>query len=156
MLVLQEVEMKRFSWVLLVLLTVGVGLFVAGCSSDRMGNDGARMSSTDLEDMIEGKFKSDPDLRTADLNVDADVDNNAVEISGRVETEALRTKAVDLAKSAHPGLIVTDKIDVTPRELGRSDDMGTGDRDTDLNNQNRDNDMNRRDGSGRPNNPPQR
>ena len=123
--------MKKFSWVLLVLLTVGVGLFVAGCSSDRMGDSETRMSSADLKDAIEGKFKLDPDLRAADLDVSADADKNEVEISGRVESEALRTKAIDLAKSAHPGLIVTDKIDVTPRELGRSDDdMGISDRDT--------------------------
>jgi osmotically-inducible protein OsmY len=37
-----------------------------------------------------------------------------VTLSGTVRSQEVRNKAVDLAKSAHSGLTVNDKIDVKP------------------------------------------
>ena len=51
----------------------------------------------------------------------AKADKNEVTLSGTVATEDLRTKAVDLAKNGRPTLVVTDKIDVQPKEVARSD-----------------------------------
>jgi osmotically-inducible protein OsmY len=54
------------------------------------------------------------------LSVSADADHNTATISGTVESEEMRSRAVEMARSAHPGLIIEDKIDVKPREMTRS------------------------------------
>jgi len=38
-----------------------------------------------------------------------------------VETESLRTKALDLAKSTQPDVMIQDQIEVTPTEVSRKD-----------------------------------
>jgi len=43
-----------------------------------------------------------------------------VTLSGAVPTEGLRFRAVDAARAAHPGVMVTDKIDVKPGDVERS------------------------------------
>lgn len=80
-----------------------------------------KMSNSDLQTAIKTKLDSDAQLKAADIDVDADVDKNAATLSGTVESQALRTRAVEYARAAHAGLIVTDKIDVKPRELTRAD-----------------------------------
>ena len=80
-----------------------------------------RMTDSDLEKKIETRFKSDPKLRDANLSIDADVNRNWVELSGTVPTEEMRTRAVELARAAHPGLTIDDKIDVKPRMTSRSE-----------------------------------
>lgn len=42
----------------------------------------------------------------------ADVTRNQVTLSGTVPSEALRAKAVELAKSAQAGVVVSNKINV--------------------------------------------
>ena len=79
------------------------------------------MSNSELERAIKAKLETDSMLKAADIDVDADVSRNEATLSGTVESEALRTKAVELAKSAHAGLMVTDKIDVKPRQVSRSE-----------------------------------
>ena len=81
----------------------------------------ARMTDSDLKHKIENSINSDAQLRGADLSVSADADKISAKLSGTVESEALRTRAVEMARSAQNGLIVEDKIDVKPRELTRSD-----------------------------------
>ena len=71
-------------------------------------------SNADLENAVKAKFKADEQLRSADLGVNADAANNEITISGSVESQALRAKAVDLARSAHSGVTVNDQIDVKP------------------------------------------
>jgi hypothetical protein len=121
----QEVSMKKLNLILLVLMGLSVGLFLAGCSQNNRARGTAKMSNSDLEDSIKTKLNSDPDLRGADLKVSADVDNNEVKISGKVASETLRNRAIDMVKSSNAGLVVTDKIDVEPKELSRTDN-GTG------------------------------
>ncbi len=119
--------MKRPNLILLVLM--GLGILLAGCSQTNKsrGTTGtARMTNSDLEDSIKAKLNSDPDLRTADLKVSADTDNNEVKITGTVASESLRNRAIDMVRSAHAGLVVTDKIDVEPKELSRTDGSTTG------------------------------
>ena len=71
-------------------------------------------SSADLENAVKAKFKADEQLRTADLGISADSTNNEITLSGSVESQALRSKAVDLAKSVDSGLTVNDQIQVKP------------------------------------------
>jgi hyperosmotically inducible protein len=80
-----------------------------------------RISDSDLEKKIEAQFKADPQLRDTNLSVDADADRSLVTLSGTVESEAMRTRALELARAAHPGLTINDKIDVKPTVVSRSE-----------------------------------
>ncbi len=105
---------------LLVALTLGM----AACDTTNNATSGAsqpKISDSDLKNAIKTKIDSDAQLKAADIGVSADGDDNTATLSGTVETQAMRTRAVDLARSAHAGLIITDKIDVKPRELTRAD-----------------------------------
>jgi len=119
----EEEKMSKiiFASSLLILLMLGA----AACDNNGMtGNTNSSattMSDSDLETAIKNKFDADTNLRAANLDIDADAEKNSVTLSGKVESQALRTKAVELAKSAHAGMVVTDKIDVVPREITRAD-----------------------------------
>ncbi len=105
---------------LLIALTLGM----AACDSANSTTSGAgqpKISDSDLKTAIKTKLDSDAQLKAADIGVSADGDDNTATLSGTVETQAMRTRAVDLARSAHAGLIITDKIDVKPREITRAD-----------------------------------
>lgn len=100
------------------LMCLGALLLLAGCST---GPSRAGTTDSDLEQSIKARLGSDPAVLAANLHVSANASNNAATLSGTVTSEDLRTRAVELAKSAQPNLTVTDKIDVKPPELSRSD-----------------------------------
>src|SRR5437870_2244500 len=75
------------------------------------------LTDSDLKAKIEAEINSNAKLRAADLSVSADADHNRATLSGTLESEGLRSEAVQLARNAHPGLIVDDKIDVKHREM---------------------------------------
>jgi len=114
--------MKHSLW--LTPIVLGSLLILPGC--DKGKDDRAptsesapraaatKMSNSDLEKSIRAKLESDDAVKQANLSVSADVGDNKATLSGTVVSEDLRNKAVDLAKSAQPGLIVEDKIDVKP------------------------------------------
>jgi osmotically-inducible protein OsmY len=80
----------------------------------------ATITDTDLENSIKAKLDANDKLRAADLDVDADINNNEVVLTGTVESQETRMQAVEIAKGAHPGIVVTDKIDVEPRDVPRA------------------------------------
>lgn len=80
-----------------------------------------RMTNDELDRVVTAKINSDATLAVYNLDVDADADKNEVTLSGSVPAQSLRTKAVDAARTAHAGLIVTDKIDVKPGDVERKD-----------------------------------
>jgi hyperosmotically inducible periplasmic protein len=108
------------------LTLLGVSLSLNGCAaadsreSTTDPTTKAQMTNSELEEKIKARFKTDAQLNAADLSVDANVDRNEITLSGTVGSESLRTKAIELAKSAHAGLIVTTKIDVKPGEISRT------------------------------------
>jgi osmotically-inducible protein OsmY len=109
--------MRKLIWAFVIVLTLGF-VFTA-CTKDRRDEaktpaSKTKMTNADLENNIKAKIDSDAQLKAANLEVNANADKNEVTLTGKVESETLRTKAVDLAKSAHAGLIVNDKIDVRP------------------------------------------
>jgi osmotically-inducible protein OsmY len=59
-------------------------------------------------------LQSDEQLRNAPIKVSADVEKNAVTLSGTVASEEARNRALELAKSAHSGITVNDQIEVKP------------------------------------------
>jgi osmotically-inducible protein OsmY len=111
--------MKTFLWIVPLLL--GLNLVVASCEERRPATQttspstpAAKMSDSDLENAVRAKLESDTALKEAKLDVDADADKNEVTLSGTVRSQEIREKAVELAKTAHSGLTINDKIDVKP------------------------------------------
>ena len=114
--------MRKYT--LLFPLLFGLNLMLIGCERDRQ-KDAGRVPSpstalnrlvndSDLETAVRAKLKNDSQLKEADLSVNADAERNEITLSGTVRTHAAREKAVELAKSAKPGVAVNDKIDVKP------------------------------------------
>jgi len=93
---------------------------LSGCSTNSPKTSAVGFSDSDLERMVKAKLSTDPDVSKS-VSVDANADKSEVKLTGTVSSEALRTRAVDLAKSAKDGLIITDKIDVKPLEVSRSE-----------------------------------
>lgn len=95
-------------------------LLMAGCSKTEITSANT-MTDLDLEQAIHARLDTNADLKAANLDVNADVKDNKIKLSGTVPTEGLRTQAVEIAKDVRPTAEITDKIDVKPRELSRSD-----------------------------------
>ena len=72
------------------------------------------LSSSDLENVVKAKLQSDDQLRVANINVNADADKKEITLSGTVTSQEQRKRVLDLAKEAHAGLTINDKIDVKP------------------------------------------
>jgi len=108
----------------LSLLAVGL-LFVYGCGQNDTAKTTAPealpLTDSDLATNIKAKLNSDDAVRNANLDVDAHASENRATISGTVPTEALRTRAVDLARSAKSGLTLDVKIDVKPPDVARKE-----------------------------------
>ena len=68
-----------------------------------------------LEKAVKAMFATDERVRNAGLSVQADITKNEVTLSGAVESEAVRSRAVKLAKTAHAGVQVSDRMIVRPR-----------------------------------------
>lgn len=103
-----------------MLTALALGM-VACDSATETSTSQPRMSDSDLKTAIKTKLDGDAQLKAADIDVSAEAEKNAATLSGTVESQALRTRAVELARAARAGLIVTDKIDVKPRELTRAE-----------------------------------
>ena len=122
--------MKGRTKVVLLGLVLGVG--TVGCSRDRdeRATDiksspdttvattppatSPPMSNSDIENAVKAKLQSDEQLRSANINVDANSDKREITLSGTVTSQELRTRALDLAKGAQAGVTVNDKIEVKP------------------------------------------
>lgn len=72
------------------------------------------MSDADLEKAVRAELEKNAQLKEANLSVIAIAERNEVTLSGTVRSHAAREKAIELAKSAKPGVLVNDKIDVKP------------------------------------------
>ena len=69
-------------------------------------------ANTKLEEAVKFMLRKDKELRNTNLKIDADVTKNEVILSGTVDSEAMRDKAVELAKTAQVGVVVNNKISV--------------------------------------------
>lgn len=117
--------MTKVIFASLMLIALALGMTACendnGSSSRATSTPNAKMSDSDLKNAIKTRLDGDPQLKAADIDVSADVAENKATLSGTVESEALRMRAVEMARAAHSGLIITDKIDVKPREIERAD-----------------------------------
>lgn len=116
--------MKKLIIMGLILAVPSLGFM--GCKDQ--GGDGAKttdsaaqMSNADLANNIKARLDADDQLKTANLKVNADKDKKVATLSGTLESESLRSKAIDLAKSAQPDLTIQDQIEITPTEVSRKD-----------------------------------
>jgi osmotically-inducible protein OsmY len=101
-----------------------VVLVQLGCADrdDRTEAAGeAVMTDSELEQRVETQIRTDPSLSGTNISVDADAEKNIVTLSGKVESEEQRNSAMQLARSAHPGIVVNNEITVEPREVSRSE-----------------------------------
>ena len=109
----------------LFLAAVCLALLQFACTSEQgpRANTESRtvMTDSDLKNRIEASVNSDSELAAVKLNIDANADRNIATLSGTVESESMRNRAVDLAKGANPGIVIEDKIDVKPRALSRDE-----------------------------------
>jgi hypothetical protein len=107
----------------LLVLTLLVAIAAVAC--DRSGGSASKApelsettamvrSTADLENAVKAKFKADEQLRSAELGVSADSTTNEITVSGAVESQILRSKAVDLARSVDSGVTVNNQIEVKP------------------------------------------
>jgi hyperosmotically inducible protein len=108
----------------LSLLAIGL-LLVSGCGQDDSAKttspEAMPLTDSDLASNIKAKINSDEALRSANLDVDANANQNRATLSGSVSTEALRTRAIELAHSAKDGLTLDTKIDVKPPDVARKE-----------------------------------
>jgi osmotically-inducible protein OsmY len=115
--------MSSKSFFLIVLTLGGLGALLAGRSSrspafseaqagSPIGPGSPSAANAKLEQAVKSMFQSDERVRNADLGVRADITKNQVTLSGTVESEAVRSRAIELAKTAHAGVIVNDQINV--------------------------------------------
>ena len=115
--------MKTF---ILISLLFGLNIVFAGCD-ERGRQPGtrtaptpptapstSRLSDLELQKAVRAKLESDAQLKEADISVIAIGERNEITLSGTVRTRAAREKAIELAKSAKPGVAVNDKLDVKP------------------------------------------
>src|SRR5438093_11331847 len=94
--------------ILLVSLSFQLACTRGSESTTQAAREERSLTNTDLKDQIQTRINSDAQLRDANLSVTADAERNTATLSGTVESEALKMKAVQMAKAAHPGLNVTD------------------------------------------------
>ncbi|MEP7367220.1 MAG: BON domain-containing protein [Acidobacteriota bacterium] len=87
------------------------------CSSAPARPEAAKLSDSDVEQAIKSRINENAVLRATNVDVDADVDKKSVTLSGTVDSEAVRTQLVDVARSTEPGFVVNDKIDVKPLDV---------------------------------------
>ena len=116
--------MKKFIW--LIPLLFGLNIVFAGCDergrqpgtrttpSPSTAPSTSRLSDSELQKAVRAKLESDAQLKEADISVIAIGERNEITLSGTVRSHAAREKAIELAKSAKPGVLVNDKIDVKP------------------------------------------
>lgn len=106
---------------LLITLTLAMAACDEGINNNTTsGATQPKISDSDLKSAIKTNLDSDAQLKAADIGVSADGNDNSATLTGTVESQALRLRAVELARSAHSGLIITDKIDVKPPQLTRA------------------------------------
>jgi osmotically-inducible protein OsmY len=91
----------------------------AGCG--KSSTSAASMSDDDLEEALSARIDANPQLRAYDVDVDADVDEHRVTLSGTVPTQTLRTQVVNIVKDYDSEFQVTDEIDVDPSKMSRSE-----------------------------------
>lgn len=118
--------MKQQLMTITAISMLAVGLTACDSTMNAPGGNAATTPSptvnkADVESRIKEKFKADANLNAANLGVDLNMAGTEITLTGKVESQALRARAVEVAKSVQPNLVINDKIDVEPREVSRTE-----------------------------------
>src|SRR5262245_61165957 len=100
-------------------LALAAGLFVTACSKNETTSVPPKMTSEQIETAVNNRLASDAALR--DVKISANADKDEVTLSGKVESQDARSRALSAVQAVNASLRVTDKIDVKPREIARAD-----------------------------------
>jgi osmotically-inducible protein OsmY len=111
--------------ILIVVFALGGASAVVACLASRFFPEARAASSPTgagspsaanaaLEKAVKSMFGRDEQVRKANINVRADVTKNEVTLSGTVYSEAVRSRAVELVKTAHVGVAVNNQMTVKP------------------------------------------
>ena len=116
--------MLRVLWT--ALIVIATAALLTGCDHTTGGgitdmSSKTTMTDAQLENSIRSKLDSDAQLKAANLRISANAARNEATLSGAVDSQASRTRAVELAKSGNASLVITDNITVKPRELTRAE-----------------------------------
>lgn len=110
------------------MIVFAISFVLAGCDLDSnrervstTGSGETKMTNTNLRNAVKAKLDSDAQLRAANIEVDANAERNEVTLSGKLRSQALRARAVDMTRSVNSKLVVNDKIDVEPAEVSRTE-----------------------------------
>jgi len=87
---------------------------VVQAASPPIGAGSPSAANEKLEKAVRAMFAEDEQLLKAEVSVREDITKNEVTLSGTVESGAIRSRAVELAKTAHAGVVVNDKMTVKP------------------------------------------
>ena len=85
---------------------------LAAMAAPGLGLGNPAKANEKLEKAVKKNLLKDKQLRQADLKVTADVTRNQVTLEGTLPSQALRAKALKLAKEAQVGILVDDQIDI--------------------------------------------
>jgi hyperosmotically inducible periplasmic protein len=104
---------KNLFVVLGLALLLAIGL---GCSSQRAAND------ENVKERMDQQFEQ---AGLTDVNIDQDQEQRVLTLSGEVESEEMKSRAEEIAKTAAPGYTVANEIGVRPEgEAGnRAEDI---------------------------------
>jgi len=110
--------MLRVLWT--ALIVIATAALLTGCDHTTGGgitdmSSKTTMTDAQLENSIRSKLDSDAQLKAANLRISANAARNEATLSGAVDSQASRTRAVELAKSGNASLVITDNITVKPR-----------------------------------------
>ena len=101
------------------LLACGLFVVLGGCARPDEKPATDQLTDESLREQVKARLQSDANVRKLNLEVAADAEHRAVELQGQAYTQRQRTRAVDLAREAHPDIAVQDKIEVKPYEIPR-------------------------------------
>lgn len=100
-----------------LLVTIAAILLAGGCQSYKDGNSrtvGEFTDDTAIQARIKMKLTRSRDVRALRINVE--VKKGAVTLFGRIESQQMRQKAVEIVKSVKGVTSVDDRLTVKPKE----------------------------------------
>lgn len=98
---------------------IAIAFLTSACAREPEPRAEEQLTDEALQQIVKTRLQSDSNVGRLNLEVDADAEHKAVELTGMAYTEAQRTRAVELARSARADIAVQDKIDVKPYEIPR-------------------------------------
>lgn len=117
--------MRKLIPFLAVVIAVSTLFIGTACRDAQRAGREATQTGTgtmDVERVIKDRFNADPQLSAADIDINADPDSREVKLSGTVNSQDVRQRAVQIARNAMPGFTVTDSITVEPKEMARTEE----------------------------------